>query len=197
MAKHPFVFPTAQAKEAEETARHFVQVWAEAVIRQAQRTRGARQVSARNQRAHELLEDFSPTSADLELDFRTQWAEEHLLVWCAHQLERWRGRLARARHETPPPENQNLKLARDALEHLDEADFANGEARSPESKGPVGRALRGLPGQRLRLELSDDSLFEVLDPEQLDAEALKVVNSVEKELADQAVAAYEKLVSER
>ncbi|MGA5520063.1 hypothetical protein ACPCK2_28070 [Streptomyces pseudogriseolus] len=39
-------FQSNQPTEGEETARHFVRVWAEAVIRQARRTREARQVSA-------------------------------------------------------------------------------------------------------------------------------------------------------
>ncbi|MEV5010903.1 hypothetical protein [Streptomyces sp. NPDC055692] len=186
-------FQPDEPTEGEETARHFVRVWAEAVIRQARRTREARQVSADNLRAYDRAEDFSPGPGQLEHDFRTQWAEEHLLVWCAHQLERWRGRLARERGETPPPENQDLKLARDALEHLDEASFADDEARSPADKGSAGRALRGLPGQRLRLSLGGGSLFEVLDPERLDQKALEVVKSVEQELADRAVAAYEDL----
>ncbi|MBW5254951.1 hypothetical protein JGS39_39440 [Streptomyces sp. P01-B04] len=111
--------------------------------------------------------------------------------------ERWRGRLARERGETPPPENQDLKLARDALEHLDEAAFAAEEARSPADRGSAGRALRGLPGQRLRLSLDGSTLFEVLDPERLDQEALKVVKSVEQELAGRAVAAYEDLAAGR
>lgn len=98
-------------------------------------------------------------------------------MWCAQQLEWWRGRLARERGETPPLEDQDLKLARDALEYLDEASFADAEARSPEDKGPAGRALRGLPGQRLRLSLGGGRLFEVLDPERLDQKALEVVKS--------------------
>ncbi|MET7344702.1 hypothetical protein ACIOEZ_06680 [Streptomyces sp. NPDC087866] len=97
----------------------------------------------------------------------------------------------------PPPENLELKLARDALEHLDEAAFADDEARSPADKGVAGRALRGLPGQRLRLSLDGGALFEVLAPERLDQEALKVVKSVEQELAGRAVAAYKDLASGR
>ncbi len=117
-------------------------------------------------------------------------------MWCARQLEWWRGRLARERGETPPPEDQDLKLARDTLEQLDEASFADAEARSPADKGPAGRALRGLPGQRLCLSLGG-SLFEVLDPERLDQKALEVVKSVEQELADRAVVAYEDLAGGR
>ncbi|MGA5277883.1 hypothetical protein ACPCKL_29645 [Streptomyces cellulosae] len=39
-------FQLDQPTEGEEIARHFVRVWAEAVIRQARRTREARQASA-------------------------------------------------------------------------------------------------------------------------------------------------------
>ncbi|MCX4783885.1 hypothetical protein [Streptomyces sp. NBC_01264] len=54
---------------------------------------------------------------------------------------------------------------------------------------PHGRPARGVG--------SSTSLFEVLDPERLDQEALKVVKSVEQELAGRAVAAYEDLASGR
>ncbi|WP_333773362.1 hypothetical protein [Streptomyces sp. IBSBF 3136] len=183
--------------EGEETARHFVQQWAEAVIRQAHHTRQARKDSAANSRAYDLAEDFSPPLEQLQADFRTQWAEEHLLIWCAHQLERWRGRLAHERGEELPPENKALKLVRDALEHLEEAAFTERAARSPEDKGSAGRALRDLPEQQLRLVLGGHSLFEVLDAEQLDEEALKIVQSVEDELEERAVAAYQDLLSGR
>ncbi|MCZ2528186.1 DnaB-like helicase N-terminal domain-containing protein, partial [Streptomyces sp. HB2AG] len=81
--------------------------------------------------------------------------------------------------------------------HLDEAAFADDEARSPADKGVAGRALRRLPGQRLRLSLGGGILFEVLDPERLDQEALEVVKSVEQELAHRAVAAYQERVGGR
>ncbi|WP_432020918.1 hypothetical protein [Streptomyces sp. 1222.5] len=181
--------------EGEEAARHFVQQWAEAVIRQAHRTRQARKDSAANSRAYDLAEDFSSPLEQLQADFRTQWAEEHLLTWCAHQLERWRARLAHERGEELPPENKALKLVRDALEHLDDAAFTEDAARSPKAKGPAGRALRDLPGQQLRLVLGGHSLFEVLDAEQLDQEALRVVQSIEDELEERAVAAYQDLLS--
>ncbi|MEU6198332.1 hypothetical protein [Streptomyces sp. NPDC047061] len=58
----------------------------------------------------------------------------------------------------------------------------------------IGRALRDLPGQRLRLSLDQDRLFEVLDPELLDQGALEVVKSVEEKLGHRAMSAYEDLV---
>ncbi|GAQ59350.1 hypothetical protein a10_09252 [Streptomyces acidiscabies] len=120
-----------------------------------------------------------------------------MLVWSAYQLERWRARLAKERGEEPPPESQRLKDARDALEHLDEARLEEDGARPPADKGIQGKALRKLPEQFLRFSLGNSKLFEVLDPNKLDEEALEVVASIEKELEAQVLAAYEDLLRGR
>ncbi|MFC1435334.1 hypothetical protein ACEZDB_32310 [Streptacidiphilus sp. N1-3] len=78
-------------------------------------------------------------------------------------MERWDARLRRERGEDPRPEEPVLKLIRDALEHLDEADFEEGDAVPPppqKKKDPKGRALRQLPAGRLPLTLgaSDQGL---------------------------------------
>lgn len=190
-------FGPFEPNPAEDVAKHFVQVWAEAVLRQAERTREIRRKAADDSRNYEHNEDWSPTAYELEVNFRTQWAEEHMLVWAAHQLERWRARLAKERGEQVPTENQALKDARDALEHLDEAQLDDEGARSPAAKGGTGRALRKLPDEVLRFSLGGGTLFEVLDPERLDEEALKIVASIEEELNDWAVAAYEDLIRGR
>lgn len=56
---------------------------------------------------------------------------------------------------------------------------------------PVRRSGRGPPRHRPRRP------HEVLDPERLEQKALEVMKSVELELADRAVAAYEDLVGGR
>lgn len=183
--------------EAEEQARYFVQVWAEAVIRQAERTRAIRQQFNDNSRAYDYNEDWSPPEEQLLADFRQRWAEEHTLVWSAFQLEQWRGRLAAERGETAPAENEKLKLARDALEHLSEAAFRNGAAVSPRDKGQQGKALRAFPSKALDISLGDGPLFTVLDdPEGIDREALGIVRSIEDELDSRAQAAYEALMED-
>ncbi|MGW1364918.1 hypothetical protein ACWCQP_46910 [Streptomyces chartreusis] len=188
------LFSPVEPNPAEGVAKHFVQVWAEAVLRQAERTREIRQQAAIDSRNHEHNEDWSASAYELEANFRAQWAEEHMLVWAVYQLERWRARLAKERGEKAPPENQALRDARNALEHLDEAHLDDDGARSPVAKGGTGRALRNLPDGVLRFSLGGGKVFEVLDAERLDEEALAVVASINDELDDQAMAMYEDLI---
>jgi hypothetical protein len=84
-------------------------------------------------------------------NFRVQWVEEHTLVWAAHQLEQWTHRLALDRFEEPPEPDEVLAIVRNALEHLDEADFDEGHA----IPGPLGsnRSLKMLPKGELQIAL--------------------------------------------
>ncbi|MFJ5535102.1 hypothetical protein [Streptomyces sp. NPDC093261] len=186
-----------EPSESEEIAKHFVQVWAEAVMRQAERARAIRKKAAIDSRNYDRNEEWSPDEHQLTANYRVWWAEEHTLVWSAYQLEQWRARLATERGEPAPAENRDLKLARDALEHLSEARLDEDAATPPSDKGYSGRALRSFPDKMLRLSLGGRKLFELLDPLQLDEEALKVVKSIEDELDDRAQAAYEELMRGR
>ncbi|WP_406205246.1 hypothetical protein OH807_30505 [Kitasatospora sp. NBC_01560] len=185
--------------ESEEQALQFVRTWAEAVIRQAERARAARVKAARDSKSFEYMEDWSPTTAELAANFRTQWAEEHMLVWAAHQLERWEGRLRRERGQDPTAEDELLKNIRDALEHLDEVDFKDGSAVPPDAGGGrvTGKALRRLPGEQLWIELQDGSSFEGVDPETVEAHALAVVRSIENDLEQEVVDRYLDLLRDR
>ncbi|MER7195527.1 hypothetical protein [Streptomyces flaveolus] len=180
--------------DALHTAQDFVQRWAEAVLRQAARTREVRKRAAADERAYG--EDPGLDRGTLGANQRELWTEEHMLVWSAHQLERWRARLAKERNEPAPPENEALKDARDALEHLDEAVLGLDAATPPDGgkRKQQGRALRKLPEQALSLSVGGDKLFEVLDPEVIDREALAVVASIEAELNDWAVDHYAELM---
>jgi hypothetical protein len=115
-------------EEAEDTCRSFVQMWAEAVMLQVERVRQIRRKANADGRAYERMEDWSPDALDLARTFRAQWTEEQTLVWAAHQVERWARRLAEERGEEPPPRDQVLADLRNALEHLDEAEFDGGHA---------------------------------------------------------------------
>ncbi|WP_327074418.1 hypothetical protein OG196_31745 [Kitasatospora purpeofusca] len=178
--------------EAEETALQFVRIWGEAVLRQAERARAVRERSAREWRQFDYMEDWSPTSEELDTTFREQWAEEHTLVWTAHQLERWEGRLRKERGEAPVEPDELLKNVRDALEHLDEVDFRAGSAVPPDAAGGgvTGKALRRLPGEQLWIALADGSSFEGVAPETVEAHALAVVRSIEEHLEQTAVDRY-------
>ncbi|MEY2226861.1 hypothetical protein [Streptomyces sp. BF23-19] len=195
MDTNPFeAFEVEPEAGAVEVAQHMVQVWAEAVIRQAERAQTIRKKDAIDNRNYERNEDWSPDEEQLAADYRVWWAEEHMLVWAAYQLEQWRGRLAKERGETAPPENRDLKLVRDALEHLSEARLEDFAAMPPSEKGFQGRALREFPNRMLSLSLGGRTLFELLDPHRVYEEALKVVKSIEAELDERAQEAVEALM---
>jgi hypothetical protein len=67
----------------------FVRTWAEAVVRQLDRVREIVERDETDDRNYERMEDWSPTEEELQANFRVRWAEEHILVWAAYQLERW------------------------------------------------------------------------------------------------------------
>ncbi|MFM9709119.1 hypothetical protein [Streptomyces galilaeus] len=169
----------------EEQARFFVRTWAEAVLRQAERAQAIRRKAVQDDRNYERMEDWSPPMEVLEENFRAQWAEEHQLVWAAHQLERWDARLRRERGQEPRGEDPFLKDVRDALEHLDEVDFVQDRAISPvpvRGKKYIGRAIRKLPGGALDLHLSGAALVGGIPPQAIEARALEAVRAVEQEL---------------
>ncbi|WP_433916923.1 hypothetical protein [Streptomyces sp. NBC_01744] len=186
-------------KSAEETAAHFVQVWAEAVLRQAARTREVRKRSAIDERAWERQDDWPGLQTEqIEANWRTVWAEEHTLVWSAYQLERWQARLAKERGEPAPPENKPLRLARNALEHLDELHLEEFSASIPEGKTPKQAkrmAISSFPGEVLSLDGSVAD--EVLDHETLDREALNVVRTIQQELDEWAQEQFAELMRDR
>ncbi|GAA2288679.1 hypothetical protein GCM10010145_68820 [Streptomyces ruber] len=169
----------------EEQARFFVRTWAEAVLRQAERAQQIRRQAAQDDRNYERMEDWSPPMEVLEKNFRTQWAEEHQLVWAAQQLERWDARLRRERGQDPREEDPFLKDVRDALEHLDEVDFTDFQAISPapvKGREYIGRAIRRLPGRALDLVLGGPTLVGGIAPQAIEARALEAVQAVEQEL---------------
>jgi hypothetical protein len=168
--------------EAENTCRSFVQMWAEAVMRQVERVRLVRKKAHSLGRAYERMEDWSPDELDLARSFRAQWAEEQALVWAAHQVERWARRLAKERGEEPPPRDQVLADLRNALEHLDEAEFEGHHA----VPGGRSRSLRALPGSRMLIAARDGLAFGLVDVNELESRALGVVGTVEDELMQEA-----------
>jgi hypothetical protein len=169
-------------RDPEETCRSFLQIWAEAVMRQVERVRAIRKRSHSIGRAYER--GFGPDELDLAQIAREQWAEEHSLVWAAYQVERWTQRLAEERGDDPPPRDEVLANVRNALEHLDEAEFEGSHA-VPGLSG--NRSLRKLPGERLPLFTGYNGLaFGLIDPGELERRALGVVATIEDELMERA-----------
>lgn len=169
-------------EDQEEACRSYVQTWAESVMRQVERVRALRKKSHSMGRAYER--GFGPDELDLARIARELFAEEHALVWAAHQVERWAQRLAEERCDDPPPHDEVLANVRNALEHLDEADF-EGHHAVPGYSG--NRSLRKLPGSRLQLYTGYDGLaFGLIDPGELERRALGVVAAIEDELMEAA-----------
>jgi hypothetical protein len=168
------------AAEQDEQARFFVEMWAEAVIRQLARVREGHKKYAADQWAYYGDDEDSPTAEDMAHNFRTQWAEEHMLIWASHQLERWIKRLAIERGQTPSPDDEVLTNVRNALEHLDEADLIDGYA----VPGFLGsnRSLRELPDGRLSIALGIGRIGGgFLTVEELERRALAIVRKIENE----------------
>jgi len=179
---------------AEETCRSFVQMWAEAVVRQVKRVREVRRKAHSLGRSYERMDgEWSADALDLARCFREQWAEEQALVWAAHQVERWARRLAEERGEEPPPRDQVLANLRNALEHLDEAEFEGHHA----VPGDGSRSLKELPGSQLRIATGNGLAFGLIDVSELENRALGVVRAVEDELMEEAASWWTEMSSGR
>jgi hypothetical protein len=101
----------------------------------------------------------------------------------AYQVERWAARLAEERGEEPPPRDQVLANFRNALEHLDDAEFEGAFA----VPGYGCRSLKALPGEKLMIATAEAGLaFGLIDVEELERRALGVVATVEDELMEEA-----------
>lgn len=137
--------------EEEHYALQFVMTWAEAVLRQAERLEAAQE----RFRIECEDDDLIRSKFDDEFSFRELWAEQHSLVWAAHQMEQWNKRLAASRRKLRPAHDEILARLRNILEHLDEAGFKDGHA----VPGPKSRSLKELPGQKFPIELDHERLF--------------------------------------
>ena len=151
-------------------------------MRQVERVREVRKKAHSMGRAYER--GFGPDELDLAKIGRAVFAESHTLVWAAYQVERWSQRLAEGRGDDPPRRDEVLANVRNALEHLDEAEFEGGHA-VPGYSG--NRSLRKLPGERLALYTGHNGLaFGLIDPGELERRALGVVAAIEDELMEEA-----------
>ncbi|MEJ7743733.1 MAG: hypothetical protein WKF73_15075 [Nocardioidaceae bacterium] len=148
---------------SERGAEVFVDIWADEVRRLVPEVTTLQERHARDLRAADHGEEWSPTDHDLYERFRRLWAAQHHLIWAAHQLERWSARLARERGETPTPPDPVLADLRNALEHLDEAQLDDDQATAtPGSDPKKNRSMRRLPGERLLVGTQGQRLFNLI-----------------------------------
>ncbi|WP_027932239.1 hypothetical protein [Amycolatopsis thermoflava] len=183
--------------EAEYEAAGLVETWAEATLRQLQRYRAAWERQRTAWKQFDLGVDGAPDQETRSRLFRELWSESHMLVWAAHQLELWLARWAKERGEQPPPVDEYLKVIRNVLEHLNEAEFRHGravpgrEAEDPAKLGkwnkPKWSGLIKLPGMYLSTAITDDGqLFDLLQPERLEQMASAALSRINSEQLDRA-----------
>ncbi|GAA1378431.1 hypothetical protein [Catellatospora chokoriensis] len=157
-----------------EHALFFSQIWAEAVLRHAARSNQIGRDHHERLRAED--HDLSWTDPELPRVFRDWWAEQHELVWASYQLERWQARLATERGEASIEQDDQLKLLRNALEHLDEARF-EGSAAYPAKPSD---SLAKLPTGSLHVALGGGTAF-TIDIERLVDRARSALTRIERE----------------
>jgi hypothetical protein len=190
---------TGMMNEAEYEAAGLVETWAEAVLRQVGSYRNAWSLLNQAWDHFDRADNgWSPAADERSRAFRTLWAEAHLLVWSARQLEVWVVRLAKERAELAPAEDPWLKTLRDALEHLNEAKFRNGQAvpgrlaldtvaAGRKWTKPLWKALLALPERSLETCVVDDGrLFGLVEPERLEKAAYEALERIESERLDYA-----------
>ncbi|WP_033440899.1 hypothetical protein [Saccharothrix sp. NRRL B-16314] len=172
-------------------ARMFTQRWADGTLRQATRLRHALRQASSFDKAYERMDDATLTEWDIAAKIDEVWIEQHLLMVSAQQFEKWAKRMAEARGGTRPAEDRLMRLLRNSLEHLDEAELNDFEALP----GPSGnRSLRDLPGGRLPLgvTLRADRVLvcDLVELDEIEKNCRQLANQILDEVEGPAIDAY-------
>lgn len=178
--------------EALDASMMLVHVWTETTLRHVERVRSAREEYSVLSRDLDREWDDA-LAARLSIQWRRLWAEEHELIWAAHQLEKWVDRCSLEQGKNAPPRNRALTDMRNALEHLVEADLSE-ESVAAAGDGQRNRSLRRLPGERIHLATGGRKLFETLELDEIDSYARVHLAAVEAELAGREEADLEAAV---
>lgn len=172
-------------------ARMFTQRWADGTLRQAARLREALRRATNLDWMYERMKDPTLTEWDIAEKVDEVWVEQHLLMVSAQQFEKWARRMAEARGEVRPEEDRLMRLLRNSLEHLDEAELNDSEALP----GPSGnRSLRDLPGSRLPLgvTLGTDKIMvcDLVELDEIENNCRQLANAILDEIERPAIDAY-------
>jgi hypothetical protein len=177
--------------EEDDESLMFAQAWAEAVLEQVRTAREARKKHDWSLWAAEKMEDWSPTDRQIDRYFRHLWTADTTLVWMAFQLERWTTRLYHDQGVEPPASKPQLRDLRNALEHLDQADFVGSNAVASNGSWSLNR----LPDGQLFIGTYDDGgrLFGVLTGAELEAMALDLIGALSGSIDDAAQELFDDL----
>lgn len=170
----------------------FARAWAERLDAELPSALDAVSAFALKIRQAEYGEDWSPNDREIDAAFRRMWTANVTLVWTAFQVERWTARLAAEADEEVPAPVQYLQDLRNALEHLDEAAFVDGDAVVPGvERKRKGWSLAKLPRERLPIASwrPGGNLFGLLDVDAIRTLATGLTGRLDA-LMDQLVEDY-------
>lgn len=173
--------------------RMFAQRWADGTLRQAARLRDVLRRVAELDKAYERMDDMALTERDIAAKIDEVWVEQHLLLIAAHQFEKWVMKMIELRDDVRPDEQRLMRLLRNSLEHLDEAELTELEAL-PGSEGNRNRSIRDLPDGRLPLGVTLGSnkvmIFDLIKLDDIEKSCQQVADQIFEEITGPDVESY-------
>jgi hypothetical protein len=173
-------------------ARLLAQRWADGVLRQAARLREVLRRAGDLDRAAERGEDEALATQRIVAMIDVAWVEQHLLMVATQQFEKWAKRMIEARGQARPEERRLLRLVRNSLEHLDEAELTEFEAL-PDAEGKCW-SLKDLPGGRLPLgvTLRSDKVMvcDLIELDEIEANCRHLADEIFDEITRPDVESY-------
>jgi hypothetical protein len=162
--------------------------WAEASMRLLQEASAMRKEYRALDRAYERMDIEGLSESDLLDKIRRIWIAESMLVHAASSLEIWMAKLYRTRRRKPRPQVAYLRQLRNALEHLEEADFDDeGWIATARTAQGARRGIGALPEAKLEVGLGPDGLlFGVIAPAELHSLVDDLVRELDRELDEYA-----------
>lgn len=182
-----------------EEVRSFARRWAEGTLRQAARYREAYRHAYALDDCWERLDSDTLTWDDVVEASETAWVEGHLLVVAAHQMNTWRRRMLTERGTLEPQSSPGLADLRNALEHMDQALFVDGEPVRDPAINRKNWALDKLArSPALYLQSKRMYLLGLLDVDDLETVAREIAGDIVDEIEAPAIDAYvDLLIDER
>lgn len=182
-----------------EEVRSFTRRWAEGTLRQAARYREAYRHAYALDDCWERLDSDTLRWDDVVEASETAWVEGHLLVVAAHHMDTWHRRMLTESGSPEPESSPGLADLRNALEHMDQALFVDGEPVRDPTANRKNWALDKLArSPALYLQSKRMYLLGLLDVDNLETAARHIAGDIIDEIEAPAVDAYiQGLIDER